>query len=90
MGVDSQQGCLMANPLKALFDFVYLRRKRYLSVWNIEADLRIDPEVLLHEASGFSVEDLQGLASSYRKQTTQMLFEAIMKGGHERSHSKSA
>ena len=60
-------GVLIASALKALFDLIYLRRKTYDSVEELESDLRIEKSALEKEVSKFSSLELETLAKSYKK-----------------------
>lgn len=58
MGVENVRekgGVLVANALRALFDLVYLRRKQYNALEDLENDLRIEKDNLGHEVMKFSL-----------------------------------
>ena len=79
MGVDSvsteSSTILMANPVKALFDLLYVYRKTYLKIEDLESDLRIDLEELQKHLFKFSFKDLETLAHSYgRRNIRDFLF----------------
>jgi hypothetical protein len=80
MGVENQKqqsAILMANPIKALFDYVYRKRKSYRRLEELEGDLRIDLDELKHAIIGLSYRELEVLALSYRKKTAGCLFELL-------------
>ena len=82
MGVQSHKeegGVLMAAPLKALFDLIYIRRKNYNSILDIENDFRIEPSSLLQEISKISILELEILAKSYKKKNIYLLYEILIK-----------
>lgn len=70
---------LIASPIKALFDIVYIRRKNYENLSDIEDDLRIGPEELIRHAEKIGVIGLEELAASYRKKTCLSLLAVIKK-----------
>lgn len=70
MGVESLKekgGALVANPLRALFDLLYLRRKKYSVLAELEEDLRLDIKSLGEEVQKFSIAEIETLALSYRR-----------------------
>jgi hypothetical protein len=79
MGVESIKGNgLVANPLRALFDLIYLRRKNYGRLEDVESDLRIDPCELIKLASQYSYTELRELALSYRRKNVIRFFELLV------------
>ena len=80
MGVESFKGNgLVANPLKALFDLIYLRRKNYDHLEDVESDLRIDPLKLKELATQYSYNELLVLAHSYRRKNVIRFFELLVR-----------
>ena len=78
MGVESLSGNgLVANPLKALFDLIYLRRKNYDHLEDVESDLRIDPSKLIELSTPYSYDELHVLAHSYRRKNVIRFFECL-------------
>ncbi len=65
----------MATPIRALFDFVYLRKKSYSGstksneqfLDQLEQDLRINIDLLKQEVTTHTVMQLEVLASQYKK-----------------------
>jgi hypothetical protein len=70
---------LIATPLKALLDLVYVTRKRYPSLQLLEDDLRIDREELHEKIRDLSQQEIKSLAISYKKQTTEHLGDLLVK-----------
>ncbi len=70
---------ILASPIKALFDLVYVHRKTYKSLSEIESDLRIAPKELIAHANDLKVIGLEELALSYKKKTCLDLLRAIKK-----------
>jgi hypothetical protein len=69
-GVDkNDQGCLIANPLRALFDLISLRKKKYSSLIDLESDLRIDLDGFKTALAGVTVKEIIDLADAYHKKT---------------------
>jgi predicted transcriptional regulator of viral defense system len=83
LGVDYDQSgdshLLMATPLKALFDLIYVSRKAYPSLQSLEDDLRIDRAQLRLHAKSVTREEITLLAASYSKQTTRQLSHLLLK-----------
>ncbi|MCK5784370.1 MAG: hypothetical protein KAH06_07980 [Desulfobacterales bacterium] len=70
MGVESVRGrggVQVANAIRALFDLIYLRRKKYPALEDLQRDLRIERVSLGDEVKKFSVEEIEKLAQSYKK-----------------------
>lgn len=77
--VGEESRFLIANPIKALFDLIYLRRKAFASVEELEADWRISMEDLGKATQSFSYLELETLARSYKKKNTLHFFELLMR-----------
>ena len=69
---------MVATALRALFDLVCLRRKRYSSIGDIEGDLRIGRDDLAREVAGVTARELKRLADSYKKTTVSGLYEVLV------------
>ena len=71
IGVESIQmgpaAVLVANPIKALFDWLYVSRRNYGAIDDLEKDLRMDPDELRRYTANISYKELEVLARSYRK-----------------------
>ncbi|TDJ09474.1 MAG: hypothetical protein E2O68_00280 [Deltaproteobacteria bacterium] len=79
MGVISDEGVLVATVLRALFDLIYIRRKKYGSVGELYSDLRIEKSLLKIEVLKFSSKELEILARSYGKKNVYKLFEILVR-----------
>ena len=82
MGIEHSKekgGVLIANPLKALFDLVYCRRKRYSDLEDLETDWRVDLEALGKHVNQYSLKELEILAKSYKKRNITTLFEILIR-----------
>ena len=58
---------IMANPIKALFDLVYAKKKLYENLDHLEEDLRIESDNLKPFIRAHCFRELEILASSYKK-----------------------
>lgn len=67
--------CLVATPLKALGDYVYVNKKQYHSAQALMNDLRIEEESLMAQP----VELLQSLAKSYPSRRVQQFYNMLYK-----------
>jgi hypothetical protein len=72
-------GCLIATPIRALFDFIYLRKKRYSSIEEIENDLRIETSNLRIEIMKFSISEIESLAIQYKKKNVMQFCQILLK-----------
>ncbi len=70
---DADRHALVAHPIRALFDMCYFRRKGYISMDELDHDLRIDPEALRSQVEQVNREDLEALANSYRRRNIREL-----------------
>jgi predicted transcriptional regulator of viral defense system len=81
LGVESQKigiaSVLLANPFRALFDFLYVYRKTYKSVEDMEKDIRIDLDALEKHIEAFAYRELETLALSYRRKNIMEFFLTI-------------
>ncbi len=71
---------LMSNPIKALFDLTYAKRRVYANLEEIQSDLRIDLPELQRFAKEFSYLELETLANAYRKKSCERLRVVLMRG----------
>ena len=82
MGVErgNREG-LLAHPLRALFDLIYTRRKKYASIDEMEEDWRMDLNGLRKSVVDTSTGEMVKLARSYKKKnikdTCQMMIETF-------------
>lgn len=72
-------GVLIANPIKALFDLIYLKKKNYSALEELEDDWRIDLEAMRYNANNYSFKELEILAKSYRKRNVSTFFNILMR-----------
>lgn len=82
MGVKQLGGknkALIANPIKALFDLLYMKKKQLDSLKSLEYDLRIDLEALQEQVNRYTVGELEILAESYRKRNIRRLFDILIR-----------
>lgn len=70
---------LIASPLRALFDFIYLRKKKYKSVDEMEEDLRIEVDRLKEEVHKYSVGEIEELACQYKKRNVIETYKLLIK-----------
>jgi hypothetical protein len=71
--------CLIASALRALFDFVYLRKKNYASINDLESDLRLDLEELCEIVQKYGAREIEDLGELYKKKTTKTLAEILIR-----------
>ncbi len=77
---DSHEGgALVANAIKALFDLIYLRRKNYPSIEDLQSDLRIEQNLLKTEVAKYSSLELEILAKSYKKKAVYQFYTLLMR-----------
>jgi predicted transcriptional regulator of viral defense system len=82
MGVINKKeegGVLIATGLKALFDLIYIRRKSYHSIEELEDDLRIEKSLLQSEVSHFSSFEIETLAKSYKKKNVYQFYLMLVR-----------
>ena len=65
--LEEKNGALVANPIRALFDLLYVRRISYRNLSVLEEDLRITRDDLGKKVSCFSFAEIEELAQSYKK-----------------------
>lgn len=68
---------LIADPVKALFDLVYLKRRRFESLSDIEGDLRIEASDLKAIVKEYSFAELESLSKSYKKRNCDHLLNLL-------------
>jgi hypothetical protein len=72
-------GVLMANPLRALFDFLYLYKKQYKSLEDLEEDIRLDTDTLQKAVNKHSFKALEKLAKPYKNRKITAFFEILVR-----------
>ena len=78
-GVVSEKGVLIATPLRALFDLIYLRRKSYYSLDELESDWRVELSQLQKEVAKYSCSELERLAQGYKKKNINQFYEILIR-----------
>lgn len=75
LGVDIDEftKAKIANPIRALFDLIYQRRKLYKSAQDLEEDFRIDLHELKKVLEKFETKAILELGELYKKKTTRTL-----------------
>ncbi len=76
---DEMTNAKVANPVRALFDLVYVRRKLYTSVKDLEGDFRIDLQELKKILEKFEVSEILKLGELYKKKTTRSLATILVR-----------
>lgn len=76
---DEMSESRIANPLRALFDLIYVRRKLYNNTESLEADLRIDIEELKSKLKDFKAGEVLDLGERYKKKTTRTLAQILVR-----------
>jgi hypothetical protein len=81
LGVEKDEvtNAKIANPIRALFDLIYLRRKFYNRVEDLEADFRIDLEEFKKALDKFEAKDILELGELYKKKTTRNLAAILVR-----------
>lgn len=79
LGVMYESSLLMASPLKALFDTIYFYRKKYITLSDLEKDLRIDLDQLKTYVDLEKYQDLESLALSYNKKNCLQFFQILIR-----------
>jgi hypothetical protein len=77
---DEKEKYLIAKPIRALFDLIYLQRKQYASLENLEDDLRIDLDELKEYIKDYDASSILKLGEMYKKKSTTKLSEILIKG----------
>lgn len=77
--VADEGGVLIASALKALFDYIYVYRKEYKSIEELEEDLRIDMSLLKMELLSISSSELEVLAKSYKKKNIFRFYKVLIR-----------
>jgi hypothetical protein len=76
---DETTDAKIANPMRALFDLVYIRRKLYQKSEDLDNDLRIDLAELKKYLSHFKPRDILELGDLYQKKTTKKLATILVR-----------
>lgn len=81
LGVEKDEitNAKIANPIRALFDLIYVRRKLYKSVKDLESDFRIDVKELKVMMDKFGVSEILQLGELYKKKSTRNLATILVR-----------
>ena len=81
LGVEKDEvtNAKIANPIRALFDLIYVRRKLYEKAENLESDLRLDLDELKRVLNKFEASDILQLGELYKKKTTRNLAKILVR-----------
>lgn len=69
----------IANPIRALFDLIYVRKKNYENVGQLELDFRVDLKELEFYLKDFRARDILELGELYKKTTTRNLAKILVR-----------
>jgi predicted transcriptional regulator of viral defense system len=69
----------ISNPIRALFDLIYMRRKLYDKAIDLENDFRIDLKELKIILSRFKPGEILELGELYKKKTTRSLATILVR-----------
>ncbi len=70
---------LIATPLKALMDYIVLKKKEYKSVDNLEADLRFDFDEFLTYKKFVNIEAINEMLAQYKSYRLQVILKDMRK-----------
>ncbi|MCO4755123.1 MAG: hypothetical protein KC478_11620, partial [Bacteriovoracaceae bacterium] len=76
---DEVTNAKIANPVRALFDLIYSRRKLYEKVGDLESDFRVDLEELKVALGNFETKEILELGDLYKKKTTRSLATILVR-----------
>lgn len=69
----------IANPIRALFDLIYVRRKIYKCAEDLESDFRIDLKEFKKALDKFEASEILQLGELYKKKTTKNLAMVLVR-----------
>ena len=69
----------IAQPVRALFDLIYVRRRQYDNASDLESDFRIDLEELKKALGNFKPGEILELGDLYKKKTTKKLATILVR-----------
>jgi predicted transcriptional regulator of viral defense system len=76
---DSEHQFLIATPLKALMDYIVLRKKQYKTVEDIKEDLRFDFDEFLTYTKFVNLEKISEMLNIYKSYRMQVILKDIRK-----------
>lgn len=77
---NAKDGSLIASELRALFDLIYLRKKNYKSLNDLEVDLRIDLSELRKIIGQYQAIEIEKLGDIYKKKVTKQFAKILIRG----------
>jgi hypothetical protein len=77
---DDLTRALMARPIRALFDLIYIRRKSYVSLDDLVSDLRLDINELKKYMVRYEASEILCLGEQYKKKSTIKLADILVRG----------
>lgn len=75
----SSSSSLVASPLRALFDYIYLYKKTYQTFDDVISDLRIDKEALNKEMNIYKLNEIEQLSELYKKNNVRDFFNLLIR-----------
>ena len=69
---------LIATPLKCLFDYMYIRKKKYLSLSDLEEDLRIEPTALAEKTKNLSNKEILRYKDVFKNKWIRKIIDLII------------
>lgn len=76
---DKEQGFLIANPVRSLFDLVNFRKRLYRKVSDLDLDFRIDLDDLENIINQYRAREILELADAYKKKNIKKLAELLIR-----------
>ncbi len=76
---DKMTDAKIANPVRALFDLIYIRRKLFEKAEDLEDDFRIDLNELQKILSHFKPGEILEIGNIYKKKTTRKLATILVR-----------
>lgn len=76
---DGEHNFLIATPLKALVDYIVLKKKQYKSVDELEEDLRFDFEEFLTYKKFVNLEKINEMLNVYKSYRLQVILKEMRK-----------
>ena len=76
---DGEHKYLMATPLKALVDYIVLKKKKYKSVKEVEEDLRFDFDEFLTYKKFVNIDKINEMLNVYKSYRLQVILKDMRK-----------
>lgn len=77
---NEKESFLIASPIRALFDLIYLRKRIYHSLNDLEDDFRIDLNDLSLFIAKYKADEILQLGENYKKSSTRILANLLVRG----------